>query len=219
MEIMAPPSWWIPRLWVTNQHALLALSCSTFDSCGNGLLTHILVSEGYGGTGIDLRPRTSWSHYPPSTQACLHVHAFDPTAALSTTALMTSNGTFVQSLGHYLKPGTFLIGNHADELTPWVPVLSTLHSLSGYINIPCCAWSFDAKYERSRTSLYPLPPKIGKSPDEFIQSLNMGAEGWGGSSYSMYRSWLASMSLHCGWEVECEVLRIPSTRNWAVVGG
>ena len=34
----------------------------------------------------------------------------------------------------------------------------------------------------------------------------------------MYRSWLASVSLHCGWEVECEVLRIPSTRNWAVIG-
>ena len=46
----------------------------------------------------------------------------------------------------------------------------------------------------------------------------MGAEGGAGSSYSMYRTWLASVSLHCGWEVECEVLRIPSTRNWAVIG-
>jgi tRNASer (uridine44-2'-O)-methyltransferase len=34
----------------------------------------------------------------------------------------------------------------------------------------------------------------------------------------MYRIWLASLSLHCGWQVECEMLRIPSTRNWAIIG-
>jgi tRNASer (uridine44-2'-O)-methyltransferase len=128
------------------------------------------------------------------------------------------NDGLSHSLDHFFKPKTFLIGNHADELTPWVPVLSTIHSLSGYINIPCCAWSFDAKYERSKTSLYPFPKKFGISPERFVQSLNMGAQGGGGSSYSMYRTWLASVSLHCGWEIECEVLRIPSTRNWAVIG-
>ncbi|KAF8225879.1 DUF1613-domain-containing protein [Tricholoma matsutake] len=186
--------------------------------CGNGLLTHILTSEGYEGRGIDLRPRTSWSHYPPSTQACLHVYAFDPTSTLtSATTPMPAYGDPGQSMD-FFKPGTFLIGNHADELTPWVPVLSTVHSLSGYINIPCCAWSFDAKYERSKTSLYPLPPKLAITSEEFVLSLNMGAQGEGGSSYSMYRTWLAYLSLHCGWEVECEVLRIPSTRNWALVG-
>lgn len=47
--------------------------------CGNGLLTHILISEGYSGVGIDLRARMSWSHYPASTQAALHVEALDPT--------------------------------------------------------------------------------------------------------------------------------------------
>jgi hypothetical protein len=34
----------------------------------------------------------------------------------------------------------------------------------------------------------------------------------------MYRIWLGSLSLHCGWEVESETLRIPSTRNWAIIG-
>jgi hypothetical protein len=38
------------------------------------------------------------------------------------------------------------------------------------------------------------------------------------STYTSYRIWLASLSLYCGWKVECEVLRIPSARNWAVVG-
>ncbi|KAG5653297.1 hypothetical protein H0H81_001257 [Sphagnurus paluster] len=165
--------------------------------CGNGLLTHILVQEGYQGSGIDLRARNSWSHYPESTQSHLHIHVFDPTST---------------SPDPYLKPGVFVIGNHADELTPWVPVLSTLHAASGYLSIPCCAWSFDAKYERSSTPPFPLP-----GPG-FADTLNLGGDGSNASSYSMYRIWLASLSLHCGWEVECETLRIPSTRNWAIIG-
>ncbi|KAG5640602.1 hypothetical protein DXG03_007952 [Asterophora parasitica] len=167
--------------------------------CGNGLLTHILVQEGYEGAGIDLRARTSWSHYPTSTQSSLHVHAFNPTSSSSEP---------------YFKPGIFIIGNHADELTPWVPVFSTLHSASGYLSIPCCAWSFDTKYERSSTAMFPIPGE----GSEFADTLNLGGDGGNGSSYSMYRIWLASLSLYCGWEVECETLRIPSTRNWAIVG-
>ncbi|KAG5353339.1 hypothetical protein C0989_008064, partial [Termitomyces sp. Mn162] len=165
--------------------------------CGNGLLTHILTQEGYVGRGIDVRARTSWSHYPQSTQDNLQVHAFDPTSTSS---------------DPYFQPGVFIIGNHADELTPWVPVVSTLYNASGYINIPCCAWTFDAKFERSTTPMFPVP-----SPN-FADTLNLGGEGGSGSSYSMYRIWLASLTLHCGWDIECETLRIPSTRNWAIVG-
>ena len=164
-------------------------------SCGNGLLTHILTAEGYDGKGIDLRARTSWSHYPQTTQNNIHVHAFDPSLPDS-----------------FLKEGIFIIGNHADELTPWLPVLSTIHSASGYLSIPCCSWTFEAKYERSSTENF-----IPASP-EFIETLNLGGDGVYVSSYSMYRIWLASLSLHCGWEVECETLRIPSTRNWAIIG-
>ncbi|KNZ79446.1 tRNA (uracil-O(2)-)-methyltransferase, partial [Termitomyces sp. J132] len=165
--------------------------------CGNGLLTHILTQEGYVGRGIDVRARTSWLHYPQSTQDNLQVHAFDPTSTSS---------------DPYFQPGVFIIGNHADELTPWVPVVSTLYNASGYINIPCCAWTFDAKFERSTTPMFPVP-----SPN-FADTLNLGGEGGNGSSYSMYRIWLASLTLHCGWDIECETLRIPSTRNWAIVG-
>ncbi|KAG6910731.1 hypothetical protein DXG01_008262 [Tephrocybe rancida] len=165
--------------------------------CGNGLLTHILTQEGYKGRGIDLRARTSWSHYPESTQDSLHVHAFDPTTGTP---------------DPYFQPGIFIIGNHADELTPWVPLLSTLQAAAGYINIPCCAWIFDAKFERNTTPMFPTP-----GPD-FADTLNLGGQGDNGSSYSMYRIWLASLTLYCGWEIECETLRIPSTRNWAIIG-
>ncbi|KAI0051852.1 DUF1613 domain-containing protein [Auriscalpium vulgare] len=175
--------------------------------CGNGLLTHILTAEGYDGHGFDVRARTSWSHYPPSTQASLHVSALDPTSPPPTTPSPAERYPF-------LPPGCFIIGNHADELTPWVPVLATLSGASGYLSIPCCAWTFDARYERSRDTPYavPLPAPL------FTASLNLGGEGANTSAYSMYRIWLASLSVHCGWEVECETLRIPSTRNWALIG-
>ncbi|KIY71797.1 DUF1613-domain-containing protein, partial [Cylindrobasidium torrendii FP15055 ss-10] len=169
--------------------------------CGNGLLTHILISEGFEGEGIDLRARTSWSHYPPSTQAHLHVHAFDP---------------FPSTPDPFLKPGIFLIGNHADELTPWVPLLATHHDACGFLNLPCCPWTFDAKFDRTSTKLYPLPDGMDKIA--FSESLALGGHSSPSSGYSMYRVWLASLTQHCGWRVESEMMRIPSTRNWALVG-
>ena len=157
------------------------------------------------GSGFDLRARASWSHYPVETQAQLHVHAFDPTDdALDPSLTIIRNA--------------FIIGNHADELTPWVPVLATLHDAAGYLSIPCCAWAFDSKFERASSSGYPLPEAIGMTMEQFIESLNLGGDGSNASSYSMYRIWLATLSVQCGWVVECETLRIPSTRNWAVVG-
>lgn len=35
--------------------------------CGNGLLVHILNSEGYNGVGLDVRSRKMWAQYPQST--------------------------------------------------------------------------------------------------------------------------------------------------------
>ncbi|KAL1661444.1 hypothetical protein GGF50DRAFT_129481 [Schizophyllum commune] len=133
--------------------------------CGNGLLTHILVSEGYAGHGFDVRARTSCA----PTSLPLTPPASD----------ISSPATF-----SLLPPHAFLIGNHADELTPWIPIIATLHAASGYLSIPC---------------------------------LNLGGGGTVASGYSMYRVWLASLSLHYGWEVETEALRIPSTRNWEIV--
>ena len=171
--------------------------------CGNGLLTHILTAEGYEGQGIDVRARASWSHYPKSTQEHLHVEALNPTTLLNSP---TDNP--------FLKRGAFLIGNHADELTPWVPVMSTICDASGYLSIPCCAWTFDSRFERSNYSPFPVPVPL----DEFADSLYLGGDGNYASAYSQYRIWLASLSLHCGWTVEPETLRIPSTRNWALIG-
>ncbi|KAI0702522.1 DUF1613-domain-containing protein [Cytidiella melzeri] len=171
--------------------------------CGNGLLTHILTVEGYAGHGIDVRARTSWSHYPEATRSRLHAEALNPTTLLE-----------AAEEHPYLAPGVFLIGNHADELTPWVPVVSTICNVSGYLSIPCCAWTFDSRFERSKNDMFPVPMSL----EEFAESLYLGGDGSNTSAYSQYRIWLASLSLHCGWKIESESLRIPSTRNWALIG-
>ena len=209
--------------------------------CGNGLLTHILISEGYAGYGFDLRARTSWTHYPQATQSHLLVRALDPTVptrvfpiehqhqpphtgnnddevgegeeeANSTTYNNggSSGRGCVENPDVLLPTGCFLIGNHADELTPWIPPLATRYLASGYLSIPCCAWSFDARFDRAQDVPFCAVD---------TESLNLGGEGVAGSSYALYRVWLAALSVHCGWAVEVEMLRIPSTRNWAVVGG
>jgi tRNASer (uridine44-2'-O)-methyltransferase len=199
--------------------------------CGNGLLTHILISEG---TRIDVHARTSWAKYPPSTRAHLHVHAFDPTRENPNPNphLHTTECEWAKRDQHR---GTFLIKNHADELSPWLPVLAAAHHASGYVSIPCCAWLFDMRFDRSVPPPFPPFPHVvaddttnaATDTGTCIDSLNFlgvgtGAGGGGKrgemSTYTSYRIWLASLSLYCGWKVECEVLRIPSTRNWAIVG-
>ena len=136
-----------------------------------------------------------------------------------------------------IPDGVFVIGNHADELTPYVPILSVLYGASGYLNIPCCPWDLDQKFSRANSAQYPLPERdieggdcrqviqteteaglSSGNDDRWIESLNLGGEGKFTSSYSTYRIWLARLTSWCGWEIETEVLRIPSTRNWALIG-
>jgi tRNASer (uridine44-2'-O)-methyltransferase len=149
-------------------------------------LTHILVAEGYEGYGIDLRARVSWSHYPESTQAHLHIHPLDP----------TSDNDISSKSVSYFQPGVLIIGNHADELTPWIPVLSTTLDASGYFSIPCCSWAFDAEFDRSSTSPYPVPDA------DFVNKLNLGGDESNSSSYSMYRIWLGFAYIVVGkWRV------------------
>lgn len=50
------------KLNITDKQSFLDLGC------GNGLLVHILNSEGFNGYGIDLRKRKIWDLYPGSTK-------------------------------------------------------------------------------------------------------------------------------------------------------
>src|SRR5712672_2303642 len=75
-EAPAPPDALPWRCWPRPPCGFIDLGC------GNGLLTHILISEGYAGYAFDLRARTSWTHYPQATQSHLLVRALDPTAPI-----------------------------------------------------------------------------------------------------------------------------------------
>lgn len=144
--------------------------------------------------------------------------------------------------------GVWLIGNHADELTPWLPLLSMLLPTSGFASIPCCAWGFDARWDRG-SALFPIEASVptskpdlidssldapsarpskndtltvvkgAKTPDDFAASLHLGGGANSNTTtYAGYRIWLASLHAHLGWKIEVDTLRIGSTRAWAIVG-
>jgi tRNASer (uridine44-2'-O)-methyltransferase len=110
------------------------------------------------------------------------------------------------------SPGAFLIGNHADELSPWLPVIASLVNDAAYISIPCCPWSLDQKYIRSSNVF----PQLEAPVDENLEA-KLGATVK--STYGSYICWLSALSQECGFEGEYEALRIPSTRNWSIIGG
>ncbi|XP_076017805.1 putative tRNA (uracil-O(2)-)-methyltransferase [Genypterus blacodes] len=140
--------------------------------CGNGLLVHILANEGHPGKGIDVRKRKIWDMYGPQT--LLEEKAITPGE-------------------RFLFPGTdWLIGNHSDELTPWIPVIAARSSPScRYFVLPCCFFDFYGKYQRRQCKK---------------------------SQYKEYIDFIAEVSRVSGFTTEEDCLRIPSTKRVCLVG-
>ncbi|KAK9524732.1 hypothetical protein VZT92_017101 [Zoarces viviparus] len=140
--------------------------------CGNGLLVHILANEGHPGKGIDVRKRKIWDMYGPQT--LLEEKAITPSE-------------------RFLFPGTdWLIGNHSDELTPWIPVIAARSSYScRYFVLPCCFFDFYAKYQRRQCKK---------------------------SQYKEYIDFITEVSQVSGFNTEEDCLRIPSTKRVCLVG-
>jgi tRNASer (uridine44-2'-O)-methyltransferase len=174
--------------------------------CGNGLLVYILNQEGYGGWGFDARARKSWKQYCVSHEAngaAVAAQAPLRELVLVPHALVEGQGVAGMSLpadaihdGRFAK-GTFLISNHADQLTPWTPLLAAA-SECPFLVIPCCSHSLSGERRRA-----PLAKSNNNS---------------GSSAYASLVEWVATLSEDCGWVVEREALRIPSTRNKALLG-
>ncbi|XP_069600863.1 probable tRNA (uracil-O(2)-)-methyltransferase [Ranitomeya imitator] len=140
--------------------------------CGNGLLVHILSNEGYPGRGIDVRRRRIWAMYGPRT-------------VLEESAITPSD--------NYLFPDTdWIIGNHSDELTPWLPVIAARSSYScRFFVLPCCFFNFYGKYNR-------------KSSNK--------------TQYREYLDFVTEVGVQCGFIVEEDCLRIPSTKRVCLIG-
>jgi tRNASer (uridine44-2'-O)-methyltransferase len=161
--------------------------------CGNGVLVYLLVMEGYEGYGFDARSRKSWNIFPESVQVRLHEQILIPWVFGGVAEEGVHDGRFEQ--------GTFLISNHADELTPYTPLLAALTPGAGFLAIPCCEYDFSgAKAGRNLV-------KISKGNNE---------EGQG--RYGRYCDWVNEIAREMGWTIEREMLRIPSTRNVGIVG-
>lgn len=127
--------------------------------CGNGVLVDVLLREGYEGWGFDARRRKTWSTFEPSIQKNLKQLLLIPQPLFEThspindadggilrqdlTLLKLNNKTKKcpkEAIWHngIFPTGTFIISNHADELTPWTPLLASISS-SPFLAIPCCS--------------------------------------------------------------------------------
>ncbi|KAF6207306.1 hypothetical protein GE061_018547 [Apolygus lucorum] len=140
--------------------------------CGNGLLVHILASEGHRGLGIDVRARKIWASYPPTT--------------------VLKEETIVPSPSYVFPDADWVIGNHSDELTPWIPIISLLSSATtNFFLLPCCAYEFSgAKYKRANAAK---------------------------SQYAEYLDYVQDICAECGFEVFRDRLKIPSTKRICLV--
>ncbi|GAB7342071.1 hypothetical protein MBLNU457_g0353t1 [Dothideomycetes sp. NU457] len=217
--------------------------------CGNGVLTHILISEGYKGWGFDARRRKTWETFPATVQDSLKELVLVPSILdPSTDVVDVETYGPERAINHkfhngVFEPGTFIVSNHADELTPWTPLLGYLNQ-SPFIAIPCC--SHDLAGSRSRappttralksspttapspTSSVPLPSATvgdgakSKSKPNVAETGSLARKQGGKkvmpSAYSTLVSYVCSLAEECEFVPEREMLRIPSTRNACVVG-
>ncbi|XP_048799665.1 probable tRNA (uracil-O(2)-)-methyltransferase isoform X2 [Lagopus muta] len=140
--------------------------------CGNGLLVHILSNEGHLGRGIDVRRRKIWDMYGPETHL--------------------EESSIVPGDSHLFPDTDWLIGNHSDELTPWIPVIAARSSYScRYFVLPCCFFDFHGKYSRRQSRK---------------------------TQYREYLDFVAEVGRVCGFHVEEDCLRIPSTKRVCLIG-
>lgn len=154
--------------------------------CGNGVLVDILLREGYAGWGFDARRRKSWGVLGEETSSRLKEMVLIPKCLAKGVDSSVVGGLH----DGIFEKNTFIISNHADELTPWTPLLAG-QSRCPFVMIPCCSHDLSGRRHR----------QPGK-----------------GSQYASLVEWVTKLANDVGWEVEREVLRIPSTRNIAVIG-
>lgn len=82
--------------------------------CGNGFLTYLLTAEGYNGYGIDMSKRKIWNLFGDCD--------------LQERPIIPNKEVF---------DCNWVIGNHPDELTLWIPIMA-LRSNASFVIIPCC---------------------------------------------------------------------------------
>jgi hypothetical protein len=137
--------------------------------CGNGFLTYLLTTEGYSGYGIDMAKRDTWDQF----DCDLRMECIDPSTAVFDNV-------------------EWIIGNHPDELTLWIPLIAAKSNDCKFLVIPCCS------YELSGRRFSKTIPTLGR--------------------YKTFCNEIEHVATQIGFKVEREVLRIPSTKNQCLLG-
>lgn len=212
-------------------------------ACGNGVIVYVLLMEGYQGCGLDARRRKTWNIFPEWVQEKLTERVFVPKPFVDAlgdgeVGVNTHTGDFPSD--------TFIISNHADELTVWTPLIAALACPTSplpFLAIPCCSHSLSGSRYR-----FP-PPEKGNGNNRSKENANSAdeqnkpveqnpqsaagdlralraakahektAEGTLNSMYGSLTAKIMDIAAEVGYEVEKTQLRIPSTRNMGVVGG
>lgn len=177
--------------------------------CGNGFLVYLLISEGHPGIGVDLQKRHIWDKYPPEVTAALRHEEVDP-------------------LTFDVSAYDWVLGNHSDELSPWIPVMTARaqQSLSQrritpppssladepqhplrrarprFFILPCCFFDFDGRKVSFGRTRRTLGVRVEKNTGK----------------YEQYYRWIARIGRTFGFTTEYENLRIPSTKYVSILG-
>lgn len=196
--------------------------------CGNGVLVDILLKEGYKGYGFDARRRMTWSTFDEESQGYLHEMVLvpwmleDEMLRASETEGFAGFGVTSQEGVEFeggknsgihdgrFGEGTFIISNHADELTGWTPLLSKA-SNSPFLIIPCCSHDLSGHKHRHKSAKFTAERNVGR----IDKATRVGTIS---SEYASLVEWVTKIAEDIGYVVEREVLRIPSTRNIGLIG-
>lgn len=139
--------------------------------CGNGVLVDVLIREGYHGWGLDARRRKTWATFTRGVQDHLKELILIPQPLFemhADAANHGANGGLLSQIPGFrnvsagdggsgqdpvwhngvFPMGTFIISNHADELTPWTPLLASISS-SPFLAIPCCSHNLSGQRFRA----------------------------------------------------------------------
>ncbi|KAJ5180071.1 tRNA(Ser) Um(44) 2'-O-methyltransferase [Penicillium capsulatum] len=142
-------------------------------ACGTGVLVYVLLMEGYRGRGYDAQSRKSWDIFPKRVREQLMERVYVPKPFMDCVDVeILGMRTYTEDF----SPNTFIISNHADELTVWTPLMAALACPASplpFLAIPCCSHSLSGRRHR-----YPAPKDYnGDAKTEKMETRSDGLDG------------------------------------------